>query len=346
MAKVLFVDDELLITNSLKRGLITEPYESFFAHGGEEALMMLEKHDFHVLVTDMKMPGMNGLELLKRAKELYPNVVRIVLSGYTALPQVLVTINQGDIFKFITKPWDLENEFKHVIREAISYADFLREGQKKEASLKRINTTYQNMLKQYDQKLESIRMDVAAAGVLSKRIRMEITKIIKQSAMTPTEKNRLQLLMNLNEFFIESSPILPVKFSVTQGLERIQKILATHLPKAYSENVKVQSTTDLGPFEAKFPLVEDALTFIIQQFVEDDAYLRVRVLARPLIQTVQDKEVNHIAFLCEFRHVSFRSEEDMSVIIEIINQFISAHGVILRYALQGDQLILEFDFTL
>ncbi len=121
---VLFVDDEEKILNSLKRGLLDEPYNSLFANSGEEALEILKENDVHVLVTDMRMPEMSGLELLKIVKEDYPHIVRVVLSGYTQITTLLTAINQGEIYKYITKPWKLEGEFKPAIREAIDYYTF------------------------------------------------------------------------------------------------------------------------------------------------------------------------------------------------------------------------------
>jgi two-component system response regulator HupR/HoxA len=74
-----------------------------------------------VLITDMRMPEMGGLELLKIVKEQYPHIVRMVLSGYTQVTTLLTAINQGEIYKYITKPWKLEEGFKPAIREAIEY---------------------------------------------------------------------------------------------------------------------------------------------------------------------------------------------------------------------------------
>ena len=121
---VLFVDDEEQILKSLKRGLMNEPYKTLFANSGKEALEILEKRDVHVLVTDMRMPEMGGLELLKIVREKYPNIVRMVLSGYTQVTTLLTAINQGEIYKYITKPWKLEEEFIPAIREAIDYYTF------------------------------------------------------------------------------------------------------------------------------------------------------------------------------------------------------------------------------
>ncbi len=132
---ILFVDDEKKVLMSLKRGLLDEPYRSLFAESGKEALEVLEKEEVHVIVTDMRMPEMSGLELLKIVKEKYPQIVRLVLSGYTQITTLLTAINQGEIFKFITKPWKLEEEFKCVIRQAVEYYNLHADKAKLEAEL-------------------------------------------------------------------------------------------------------------------------------------------------------------------------------------------------------------------
>ncbi|MBW8039005.1 MAG: response regulator [Planctomycetes bacterium] len=130
---VLFVDDEEKLLRSLKRGLIDEPYNTLFADSGKKALEIFESEQVHVLVTDMRMPEMGGLELLRIVKEKYPHVVRMVLSGYTQITTLLTAINQGEIYKYITKPWKLEEEFKPAVREAIEYYEANKE-QREEVS--------------------------------------------------------------------------------------------------------------------------------------------------------------------------------------------------------------------
>ncbi len=115
------MDDEEKILRSLKRALFDEPYETLFANSGKEAIEILKHNDVNVIVTDMRMPEMSGDELLGIVKEQYPRVVRIVLSGYTQITTLLTAINQGEIYKFITKPWKLEEEFKPALREALEY---------------------------------------------------------------------------------------------------------------------------------------------------------------------------------------------------------------------------------
>jgi len=128
---VLMVDDEEKVLGSLKRGLLFESYNSLFANSGKEALEILEQEKVHVLVTDMRMPEMSGLELLKIVREKYPDIVRMVLSGYTQITTLLTAINQGEIYKYITKPWKLEEEFKPAVQQAIDFYN-LQNGQKPE----------------------------------------------------------------------------------------------------------------------------------------------------------------------------------------------------------------------
>lgn len=171
---ILFVDDEKLILNSLERGLLDEPYKKYFAKSAQEALDILEKKDIHVLVTDMKMPGMNGLELLKIVKEKYPQIVKIVLSGYTQLPQILATINQVDIFKFITKPWKLEDEFKRVINQAIEYYNLENEKKELQEQLRIKNVLNEKLLKFTKEKSKCAKKDIHDIKIISSCIFKEL----------------------------------------------------------------------------------------------------------------------------------------------------------------------------
>jgi len=118
---VLFVDDDEIVLMSLQRGLRDEPYNKVFARSGKDALRILKDNDVHVVVTDMRMPEMSGLEFLKIVKENYPNVVRIVFSGYIQVTTLLTAINQGEIYRYIPKPWKVDDDFKAVIQQAMEY---------------------------------------------------------------------------------------------------------------------------------------------------------------------------------------------------------------------------------
>jgi len=103
---LLLVDDEENIIASLKRLLRRGGYRIVTANSAAEGLQRLAETEVDVIVSDQRMPGMTGVEFLRRAKDLYPDTVRIVLSGYTELQSITDAINEGAIYKFLTKPWE------------------------------------------------------------------------------------------------------------------------------------------------------------------------------------------------------------------------------------------------
>jgi len=121
------VDDDEIVLRSIERGLVDELYRKLFAKSGEEALEILQREEVHVMVTDMRMPGMGGHELLKIVKKEYPQIVSIVLSGYAHSTTIMMALHQEDVFKFIPKPWKMAEEFKPAIRRAIDHYDLLKE---------------------------------------------------------------------------------------------------------------------------------------------------------------------------------------------------------------------------
>lgn len=117
LSTLLLVDDEASILSSLTRLLRHENYHILTASSGEEALALLALHPVGVILTDQRMPGMNGTELLARARKMHPKAMRMVLSGYTGLDSLTDAINRGEIYKFLTKPWD-DNNLLVEVREA------------------------------------------------------------------------------------------------------------------------------------------------------------------------------------------------------------------------------------
>jgi len=103
---LLLLDDEQNILKALARVLRREGYRILTATSAKDAFALLATHDVQVILSDQRMPEMNGTEFLSRVKEIYPDTVRLVLSGYTDLNSVTDAINRGAIYKFLTKPWD------------------------------------------------------------------------------------------------------------------------------------------------------------------------------------------------------------------------------------------------
>ncbi len=126
---VLFVDDDEIVIRSLENGLYDESYNRLFARSGEEALEILRQEEVHVIVTDMYMDEMTGLQLLKIVRDDYPDIIGMVLSGYKQDATLQAAVNQGDIFRLIPKPWKMgEVDFETLVRKAIDYYNFRNQG--------------------------------------------------------------------------------------------------------------------------------------------------------------------------------------------------------------------------
>lgn len=115
-ATILFVDDEERILRSLKM-LFKSQYNVKTTTDGNEAIEILKNNPVHVLVSDQRMPIMPGVEVLRQAREVSPNTMRLLLTGYSDLTAIVGSVNEGEIFRYINKPWD-NQEIKTTIEKA------------------------------------------------------------------------------------------------------------------------------------------------------------------------------------------------------------------------------------
>jgi putative nucleotidyltransferase with HDIG domain len=128
---ILFVDDEVNILKALQRLLRTDDMKVLAASRASEALELLERHPAQVVVTDQRMPEMTGVDFLAHVRERYPDVVRMMLTGYTEIDVAVDAINRGEIYRLITKPWN-DDELRATLRQAFDHADL-------KAEIKRLN---------------------------------------------------------------------------------------------------------------------------------------------------------------------------------------------------------------
>jgi putative nucleotidyltransferase with HDIG domain len=117
---VLFVDDEGNILKALQRLLRNEDMNVLCASRGQEALAILEQTPAQVVVTDQRMPEMSGVDLLSAVRERCPDIVRMMLTGYTEMKVAVEAINQGEIYRLITKPWN-DDELRATLRQAFDH---------------------------------------------------------------------------------------------------------------------------------------------------------------------------------------------------------------------------------
>jgi DNA-binding NtrC family response regulator len=167
---ILLVDDEPEILFSL-RGLLRRDFEVHTAESGQEAIEILKRQPIHVVMTDQRMPDMTGVQLLHRVAGDYPQALRLVFTGYADIKAVIDAVNEGHIYRYITKPWD-PDELLSVLRQACAAYDHLVEHQHLLADLRRFLASCVPVLQGLPQE-DANTLAAAGAELLS---RMERTK--------------------------------------------------------------------------------------------------------------------------------------------------------------------------
>ena len=122
---LLFVDDEPDVLDSL-RHQFHRSYRVLGCTSGKEAIEVLENDDVDLILSDQRMPGMTGDQLLRRARELKPDTIRMLFTGYADIQAVINAVNEGHIFRYILKPWD-SAELEGIIRQGVEQYDLLAE---------------------------------------------------------------------------------------------------------------------------------------------------------------------------------------------------------------------------
>ncbi len=157
--RVLLVDDEENVLRALKRLLRKEPYTIMTALSGEEAIEKLDPEPPHLVISDQRMPGMSGTELLGQIKERCPDTMRVILSGYADISVVVDSINQGQVYRLLAKPWN-DEELKTVIRQCLEQYDMRTENrelmektQAQNEELRRLNERLEDMVAERTQTL-------------------------------------------------------------------------------------------------------------------------------------------------------------------------------------------------
>lgn len=125
-ATLLFVDDEQRVVNLL-RMIFRDDYHVLTANSGAEALDLLGRQPVDVVVSDQRMPDMLGIELLQQVAARWPSTMRMLLTGYSDLTAIVGSVNEGEVFRFINKPWD-HDEIKRIVGEAVEAGHMARTG--------------------------------------------------------------------------------------------------------------------------------------------------------------------------------------------------------------------------
>ena len=230
---ILVVDDEPDVVRSVK-DLLRLDYKVFTATSPDEGMKILQENPIDVIMTDQRMPEMTGVEFLKRARDPHPDATRLLFTGYADISAVIAAINQGNVYRYIAKPWD-PDELQTIIREACERHDLIVQR------------------KQLIEDLEQANKELREANAL----RDAFIQVASHELRTP-----LQIATGFSELASRDKSVPP---PLKDYLERVNRAL-----KRLSYLV-TQLTTMLeaGQFEQRLNLKDVEIAEVIREAVED-----------------------------------------------------------------------------
>ncbi|MEQ8243252.1 hybrid sensor histidine kinase/response regulator [Fulvivirga sp.] len=230
---ILYVDDEVKNLDSFKI-IFRREYDVLVAKSAQEGLEMLKENEVRLVITDQRMPNMTGVEFLEKIANLYPEITRIILTGYSDMEAIISAINKGRVFRYITKPWD-KNELKETIDYALEAYKLRIENKELIKQLKKTNKELDELvyrsshdlraplasvlglinLAKKEEDLEQIRqyLDLQESSV--KRLDELLKEIIQYSRNSHLEVRKDDIIINdviknavdIHEYFIGSQHI-------------------------------------------------------------------------------------------------------------------------------------------
>lgn len=211
--KVLCVDDEVNILKSLRRLFVSEPLELMAANSGAEALELMKQHQFDVIISDMRMPSMDGAEFLTRAYKLQPDSYRILMTGYADIQSTVAAVNSGKISRYISKPWN-NQELINAVTDGLKLVQL----QKHNQALQQQVLEQNRQLKLLNQDLEN-RVELRTTQL--KQILTQLKYSMKQV------ENQNQSLMKVLYNQINVNPLIDGQFALR--LSYLSRNLARHM---------------------------------------------------------------------------------------------------------------------
>jgi len=249
---VLFVDDEANVLSAMRRIFMEENYRLFTAASGAEALTVMESGEVNLIVSDHRMPGMTGAELLKSVKERWPQTIRIMLTGHADINSVMGAVKDGAVYKFITKPWN-DDDLRLTISLALQQYVLMRENQ----NLKELTRSQQQRIKNYSNLFDENR------GMISNILQK--ASLVTREDLARVERERLP-----GDFFSDTLVRLGI-LSEAQVIKTLQASL----------NIEY---VDLGQAE----ISSHAVRFLPRDLCERNRIVPIRMTGRQLTMAMAD----------------------------------------------------------
>ncbi|KAF0129195.1 MAG: hypothetical protein FD155_2684 [Bacteroidetes bacterium] len=161
---LLIIDDEVDITKALVRQF-RRKYNVFASTDATDALKIMENEKIQVVLSDQRMPGMTGVDFFERIKDKYPDALKLILTGYSDIEAVIGAINEGQVFRYVKKPWN-PDELDSIIREAFEKYELITNNRKLILSLQEANATLEEKVKARTNELEKMNDRLSELNIL------------------------------------------------------------------------------------------------------------------------------------------------------------------------------------
>ena len=205
---VLIVDDEQNILSSLRRLFRREDYELVTASDGEQALGIMEEKPVQVVIADYRMPGMTGTQLLREVQSRWPDTVRVVLSGYSEVGAIIDAINEGAIYKFISKPWN-DEEILLSVRRAVEQYELTLENKRMAQAIAGQNEQLRELNRRLDQQVADASSGQTIAQELLEAIAAGLL-VVDPSGLIVAANRKVSVILKLGEGEIIGLPAIEV----------------------------------------------------------------------------------------------------------------------------------------
>ena len=161
-ATILCVDDEPGILSALRRLFRAKGFQVQIAEGGKAGLALLETQPFDLVISDMRMPEMDGAAFLEQVRLRWPDSMRLLLTGYADITSVMAAINKGEIYRYIAKPWD-DNDILLIVRSALQHRLMVLEQARLQALIKQQNAELKTLNASLEVKVQERTKDLQQA---------------------------------------------------------------------------------------------------------------------------------------------------------------------------------------
>lgn len=262
---LLVIDDEVEITKSIYRQF-RRKYTVHTASSGSDALELMHKHPIQVVISDQRMPGMTGVDFFSKIKTDYPDTLKLILTGYSDIEAVIDAINEGQVFRYLTKPWN-QLELEMAVKEAFEKHSLIADNKRLIHALQEANNSLEmkvkqrtNELVQVNDRLKKINLEKNKyIGIVAHDLRNPISNAYSFSGLLIssygefTEQEQKKFLsiinkrcfysLNLIEEFLDSAKIeagiMDLHFKQCNLIEIIQECILQHEPLALKKLQKI-----------------------------------------------------------------------------------------------------------